>query len=230
MSGIRTELTHGAAALDVAANAAMCSLGLVPGEFVRFSGETHQSPAPQIVIPDFGIALDSFGDKATVYGTPINTDSNSAYDHITAHIHEPIPDGSKHQSAPNLLPVPYMRRSLFAKYGIIAVHTPTTSPSLNAGPMVIEGNGRNPTYREITTYYGETGRVTVKGGQLICGRHIRTEDRTTEQDALELPDDILVPRLMALVRTIKATTAVLEKIAMLDAQSVSWQIQKASPE
>lgn len=226
MSGIRTELAQGAIALDVAANAAICGLGLVPGEFVWLSGETRQSQEPQIVIPDFNIILDGPGDKATVYGGSTDKIGKFAYDRITAHIYEPTPEGTKHLSAQNLLPTPYIRRNLKAKDGVISVHTSTATPSLNDGPVVVEGNGRNPGYREITTYYSDTENVTVHGGRLICGREIRTEDRTIEQDAFELPDDLLVPRLMTLARTIKAAAAVFEKIALKDATSISWDIKK----
>lgn len=227
---LRTELAQGAVALDVAASAAICGLGLVPGEFVSLRGETRQPKEPQVVIPDFNIILDGPGDRATVYGRSINSSGSFAYDRITAHIHEPTPEGTKHLSAQNLLPMPYIRRSLKAKDGVISVHTPTATPSLDGGPVVVEGNGRNPAYREITTYNSETENVTVYGGRLICGREVRTEDRTIEQDAFELPDDLLVPRLMALVRTIKAATAVFEKVALKDATSVSWSIQKGSPQ
>jgi len=234
MSDIRRELAQGAAGLEAASNAAMTSLGLAPGEFAWFTGETRQPMPPQTILPESDVEVDSFGSRATFYGGRIANDvGNFVCGHIQASVDEYIPEGGKHQAGHHQSPVPYIPRLLTVKNELITVDTPTLNPSLNDGPVVIEGLGRDPRYRKTTTYNTETGDVTVRSGQLITdghgGMYRPTEDRTIEQDAFELPDDILLPRLATVIRTIKSVSSMFDQIAWRNVENVSWRIQEEPP-
>lgn len=148
---------------------------------------------------------------------------------IQASVDEYIPEGAKHQAGHHQSPVPYIPRLLTAKDGLITVDTPTLNPSLNDGPVVIEGMGRSPRYRKTTTYNAETGDVKVRSGELITDGHGWSDDRTIEQDAFELPDDILLPRLATVIRTIKSVSSMFDQIAWRNVENVSWKIQEEPP-
>jgi len=234
MSDIKAELALSAAGLEAASNAAMVSLGLAPGEFAWFTGKTRQPMPPQTLLPESDVEVNYFGSRATYYGgRAANALGNFTCGHIQASVDEYIPEGAKHQSGHNTQPVPYIARLLTAKDGLITVDTPTLNPTLNDGPVVIEGSGRDPRYRKTTTYNVETGAVTVRSGELITdgqgGIWFPTQDKTIEQDAFELPDDILLPRLATQIRTIRAVSSMFDQIAWRNARNVSWEIKEEPP-
>lgn len=127
------------------------------------------------------------------------------------------------------MPKPFIPRLLTLKDGVITVDTPTVHASLNDGPVVVEGNGRNPRFRKTTKFYTETGALTVKSGELITDGHGWSDDKTVEHDAFELPDDILLPRLATAIRTIKTVSSMFDQIAWRNARSVRWRITEDSP-
>ncbi|HEX8227563.1 MAG TPA: hypothetical protein VF572_06880 [Candidatus Saccharimonadales bacterium] len=235
MSQIRHELSAQAAGLEAASNAATSSLGLTPGEFAWFSGESRHPMEPQIILPDSDVVLDYFTSHATLYGGLIANDAGKyKYGHIQASVSEYIPEGALHQAGRNQSPVPYIPRLLSMNDGsmndgVINVDTPTLNPSPNDGPVVIEGIGRSPRFRKITSYHTQTGDVMVRSGELITDGHGWVDDKTIEHDAFELPDGILLPRLATVVRTIKATSYMFSQIASRNIESVSWDIKEDAP-
>jgi hypothetical protein len=205
------------------------ALGLAPDEFAWFRGETRQPMPAQRVVPDKPYEVDYFTSAATYYGGRIaNGLGNFVCGHIHAYVSEAIPEGAKYQADPYTFPAPYIPRLLTVKKDLITVDTPTLNPSLSDGPVVVEGQGRSPRYRKTTVYNTETGDVTVKSGRSVNG-HGWSDDRTIEQDAFELPDDMLLLRLATVIRTIRATSSMFDQIAWRNARNVSWSIQEEPP-
>jgi hypothetical protein len=230
MSDVRSELAFSATGLEVVSTAAMTSLGLTPGEFAWFSGESRQPMQPQTILPESDLKHDYYTSNISFYGGLIaNELGNFTCGHIRADIPEHIPGSAKHQSGRHESPAPYVPRLLNSNHGIISVDTPTLNPSLSDGPVVIEGMRRDPRFRIETLYHTETSAVAFKSGELITDGLGWKDDRTVEHDAFEFPDDILLPRLATLLRTIKATSAMFEKIVWGD-DSVSVRIQEELPE
>lgn len=61
-------------------------------------------------------------------------------------------------------------------------------------------------------------------GELITDGHGWKDDRTVEQNAFELPDDILLPRLATIIRTIRSVSSMFDQIAWRNVNNVSWEI------
>lgn len=231
MNHLRTELTRDSAWLEATSNAAIRSLGLAPGEFAWLTGKTRTPMEPQTVLAESDVLVDSFTSSATLYGGRIeNKMGNFACGEIQAYVTELVKDGHTHQAGDSIMPTPFTPRFLTVKNKIITVDTPTVNPSLDDGPLVIEGMGYSPRFRETTRYNTETGDVTFKSGELITDGHGYGDDRTIEQNAFEFPDKILLPRLATLLRAIGSTSAMLEQIAWRKVDKVSWEIQENPPE
>ncbi|MBA3723983.1 MAG: hypothetical protein H0W89_03780 [Candidatus Levybacteria bacterium] len=221
------ELAENAASLEAASKAATGSLGLKPGEFDWFTGEVRHAMSPQSILPESTTELDYYTDNVTFYGGGIaNEAGNFGFGHIQASIDEPLE--GKHQAGEHQSPVPYIPRLLTVKNGIITVDTPTKHAPVGEGPVVVEGLGRNPRFRKTTKYDTRTGLLTVRSGQLITDGHGWVDDRTIEQDASELPEDILAPRVATVLRTMKATATIFEKIAWKDDGNVKVKVVRSS--
>jgi hypothetical protein len=236
------ELQFQVASLEASCGAAMTSLGLESGGFAWFTGEVRYPMVPQEILPDrqildnlLGIELepkilhDTYSSNVTYYGGKAeNQVGRFSCGHVQAHISEPIPEGAKHLSGTSVLPVPYIKRLLELHNHQIKVDTPTMNPSLNDGPLVIEGFGSNPRFRNVTTYDTETGELQVRHGQHITSGHGWGEDRTTAQNAFELPQDVLDLRVATMVRTIGATALIFDKISSGE-RDVELRITKEDP-
>lgn len=212
----RYELTQYATGLEVAANAAIRKLDLSSGEFDWISGEVRHPMPPQRILPDSSLVHDSYSDNVTFYGGGIENDrGNFNFGHIQASISEPLP-GAQHSSGNTSLPKPYIPRLLTVHKGIITVDTPTMHVPNESEPLVREGTRSNIRFRRQTRYYPSTDRLVVVKGILKTDGHGWSDDQTTEQDATELPENLLSQRVGALKRTIRATATIFEKIALGD--------------
>jgi hypothetical protein len=227
MSDINTELVESTASLEASARAAMTTLELEAGQFGWFTGEVQHPMPPQKVLVGQENELDHLVSTASLYGGRMARELGVfAFGHIQAQIREPLSEGVKHQSNRSTLPVPFVTRDLDAKDGHIIVATPTLHPGPKDGPVVTSGHGGWLSYQATTTYNTQTGDVTIRSGRHMWSGFDPEQDQTVEQNAFKLPDTILVPRLIAMVRTIKAAAAIFMSIACGESDEVTWKIQR----
>jgi hypothetical protein len=119
---------------------------------------------------------------------------------------------------------------LTAKAGLITIDTPTAKLAPSDGPAVKEGMGGHYRYRKTTVYNTKTWDVTVKSGDLVTnGQGWQIADRTVEQDAFSLPEEILLVRLATATRTLKAAAAIFLQIAQKNPDGVTWSVTKNPP-
>lgn len=230
MSNLHDSLPAKAADLEATSHAAMESLGLSSGNFAWLSGKTFHPMTPQRIIPESTLLHDSVSSNVTYYGgRAANSLGRFTPGHIQAYINEPIPEGAMHSSGDTVFAKPFISRILTVHNGLITVDTPTTQPSLTDGPLVVEGYGRNPRFRNTTSYDTQTGVVKVRHGELFSDGHGWSDDRTQQQDILELPEEVVETRLATLTRTMLATTAIFDSIARRKTDRVTWEITETSP-
>lgn len=224
MSNIE-ELQLRTAGLEATSGVAMSALGLEQERFAWFTGSVHYPMAPQEIIPDQQhlalpkIMHDTYSSRVTYYGgKAVNMLGNFSCGHIQAHIAEPIPEGAKHLSGDNVLPAPYITRILELHNGILTVDTPTKSPSVNDGPLVVEGAHSNPRFRNVTIYNADTGEITVRHGEHFTHGHGWGIDKTTTTSATELSQELLDLRLATMLRTIGAAAMIFDRIISNDTE------------
>lgn len=239
LAPLRGNLVEAATDLDITSYAAMEGLGLKENEFSWFNGDARYAMEPQAISTDSArwaklflgsyqpILHDSYSSNVTYYGGRIaNEAGRFACGHIQAHISEPIPEGAKHQSGDLELPVPYIPRILEFNRGIFTVGTPTKHGNPSEGPVVVEGNGRNPRFRKTTVYNINTGDISVRHGQFITDGHGWSIDKTKLSDISELDEEVATQRLATMVRTLRAATYIFGQIASRDTSHVTWKVIK----
>lgn len=211
------EMATNAANLVEQSNRAAENLELTPGEFTWFRSEISHPMNRRRIWHKSIMLHDSLTSSATLH------DGQAVMGHVYACVNEPLPKGELHQASGSELPVPFVPRLLTAnrELGLITVDTLTTKPPTpDEGPFVTELGAR---YRFMTVYDAKSDDVRVKSGIMFAPAWGAAMDLTEEQDALKLPDKTLLTRLAIVVRTIKATTAILEQIAQ-QASSVQTQV------
>ena len=187
---------------------------------------------PQRILPDSELEHSHVSSRVTFYGGRVENElGNFACGHIQASIMEHIPERVRHQAGRYQSPIPFIPRLLDFKNGVITVDTPTVHAPIDEGPVVIEGmrGMGTPRFRKTTIYNSKIGAVTVKSGELITDGHGWKDDKTVELDAGEIPEDILLPRLATVMRTIKATSRIFEQIASRNVSDVQWTITEDNP-
>lgn len=230
MSELLDNISIEASGLEAVANAATAGLGLVPGEFAWYTAEASRPMKPQTVLRESRVLVDFYTNRATLYGGLIaNAAGDFAYGHIRASVKERNPDGVMHQTSRYDPPVPYTPRILTVKDGRVTVDTPTMNPSLSGGPVVVEGMTRSPRFRETTEYDIRTGDVMFRRGQLMTAGEGWGDDQTITQDAFEFPDEITLPRLETVVRTIRAASYLFTQVAARNVSDVRFSMYVEDP-
>lgn len=223
MVELRGELEASASALEAAAHGARARLALAPEQFAWFGATVYQNtPA--------GEASIATTDEAAFYGGLIKNDSGDyGYGYVQSHIQEPIPEGELFDAVHSVDPAPFIQRTLDVRDGIFTVQSLTRNPSPRQGPVITESEAdRN--YILSTSYNAHDGGVIVRGGEGKTGLGHRTDGaRLIEYDVFELPESIRVVRLASLIRTIKATSAIFEGIALGDLPNGKVEIQRQPP-
>jgi hypothetical protein len=226
----RNELASTAAMMEAAGYAAMGSLGLQENEFAWFTGRIEYPMEPQRILRDSEMVLSSFTSNATFFGgKATNNVGQLGCGQIVARIAEPLTDGTKHQSGRNQMPVPYVARLVSLNGDRVCVDTPARNAPLEQGPVVIEGRGRNPRFRKTTVYHTQSGDVVFKSGRLISDGRGVLEDKTGAQDAFEQPDEILLPRLQEVIRSMLNVANIFEKVAWQEYGQAHWEVVTDKP-
>jgi len=148
---------------------------LAPDQFGWLWGEVRHPMEPQPILASGPLTEwpwyieaadhDSFASTITVYGGKIaNREGNFRYGHVTGHISEPTPPGTKHQSNRHDPPVPYIPRILTIKDDVVTVRTPEKDQPTGQGPVVFEGMHGYGRWATVTCYDPRSDELTVRSG------------------------------------------------------------------
>lgn len=208
---------------------------LVPDQFDWLWGEVRHPMEPQPILESLPLwpwhveapIHDSYGSNVTVYGGGVaNRHGDFHYGHVSGHIAEPTPQGTKHQSNRHDPPVPYIPRILTIKNQLVTVRTPEKNLPTNQGPAVFEGMNGYGRWATVTCYDSRSGKLTVRSGDFITDGQGqgRSYDRTVSEDAHQFPPAIMEARVATMVRTLNSAADILDKIALHDSERAKWRV------
>lgn len=208
---------------------------LEPDQFDWLQGEVRHSMEPQPILTPGPLTEwpwyieatdhDSFASTVTVYGGRItNREGNFHYGHVSGHIAEPTPSGTKHQSNRHDPPIPFIVRILTIKDSIVTVRTPEKDQPVGEGPVVFEGMRGHGRWATVTCYDPRSDELTIRSGNFVTDGQGWSDDRTIAEDARQLPRAIVEARVATMVRTLNSTADILNKIASRDSERAEWSV------